>query len=161
REAILRTRYGQRPRPDGVLVVQARQRFPANAKVTLLWGKGVSSLGGVLTEEDQALAFEVRGPFTVKFECLRENPRAQCVPVSPMRLTFGGQVAWSDAQRIALVAPGGRRYAAERDGDESPFVNGIVFKGPFPEKTTFSIEIPAGLKDDAGRVPVNAASFPL
>ena len=40
-------------------------------------------------------------------------------------------------------------------------MNGVVFKGPFPEKTTFSLEIPAGLKDDAGRVPVNAAAFPL
>src|SRR5262249_26133977 len=130
REAILKARYGQRPRPDGVLVVQARQRFPAKAKVTLLWGKGVASLGGVVTEEDQALAFEVRGPFTLKSECLRENPRAQCVPVSPMRLTFGALVPWSDAARIVLVDPGGKRYAAERDGEESQFVNGVIFKAP-------------------------------
>src|SRR5204862_5297053 len=34
RETILKARYGQRPRPDGVLVVQARQRFPTKARVT-------------------------------------------------------------------------------------------------------------------------------
>ncbi len=161
RDTILRARYGERPRPDGVLVVQARQRFPAKARVTLLWGKGVASLGGVETDEDQALAFQVRGPFTLTFECLRENPRTQCVPVSSMRLRFGAQVAWSDARRIVLVGPSGQRYHAEREGDEGQFENGVVFAGPFPEKATFSLEIPAGLKDDAGRVPVNAAAFPL
>ena len=161
RETILKARYGQRPRPDGILVVQARQRFPSKAKVTLLWGKGVATASGVETDQDQALGFEVRGPFTLSFECLRENLRAQCVPVTSMRLNFGAQVAWSDARRIVLVGPEGRRWAAEREGEEGPFVAGIVFKGPFPEKSTFSLEIPAGLKDDAGRVPVNAASFPL
>ncbi|HXJ81498.1 MAG TPA: MG2 domain-containing protein [Candidatus Methylomirabilis sp.] len=161
REAILRARYGQRPRPDGVLVVQARQRFPTKARVTLLWSKGVASLGGVPTDDDQALAFEVRGPFTLRFECLRENPRAACVPVSPMRVAFGTRVAWSDAQRMTLVGPGGRRWSAARDGEDGPLVNGVIFRGPFPEKATFSLEIPSGLTDDAGRVPVNAASFPL
>jgi uncharacterized protein YfaS (alpha-2-macroglobulin family) len=161
REAILRARYGRRPRPDGVLVVQARQRFPVRARVTLLWGKGVASLGGVETGEDQTLAFRVRGPFLLGFECLRENPRAHCVPVSSMRLVFGAQVAWSDARRIVLVGPGGERYPAERDQEDAQSVNGVVFKGPFPEKSTFSLEPPPGLQDDAGRLPVNAASFPL
>ena len=161
RETILKARYGQRPRPDGVLVVQARQRFPNKAKVTLSWGKGVASLSGVETDQDQGLAFEVRGPFTASFECLRESPRAECVPVASMRLNFGTQVPWSDARRIVLVEPGGKRWAAEREGDEGPLVPGVVFKGPFPEKETFSLEIPAGLKDDAGRMPVNAAAFPL
>ncbi len=113
------------------------------------------------TDEDQALAFAVRGPFTLTFECLRENPRAQCVPVSPMRLVFGAQVAWSDARRMVLTGPDGKRWSPARDDDEGPFVTGVAFKGPFPEKTTFSLEIPAGLKDDAGRVPVNASAFPL
>ncbi|HKD19401.1 MAG TPA: MG2 domain-containing protein, partial [Thermoanaerobaculia bacterium] len=161
REAILRARYGQRPRPDGVLVIQARQRFPNKSRVTLVWGKGVTSLSGVETDKDQTLAFEVRGPFTLAFECVRENRRAQCVPVAPMRLGFGAQVAWNDARRIALVGPGGKRWSPVREGDEEPMVGGVVFKGPFPEKATFSIEIPAGLADDAGRVPVNADMFPL
>jgi len=61
RETILKARYGQRPRPDGVLVVQARQRFPNKARVMLLWGKGIASQSGVPTDEDQTLAFAVRG----------------------------------------------------------------------------------------------------
>jgi len=162
RETILKARYGQRPRPDGVLVVQARQRFPNKARVMLLWGKGIASQSGVPTDEDQTLAFAVRGPFTLSFECLRENPRAQCVPVAAMRLVFGAQVAWSEARRIVLVGPDGKRWNAERDADDQgTHTTGVFFKGPFPEKTAFSIEIPPGLKDDAGRVPVNAPAFPL
>ena len=161
RETILKARYGPRPRPDGVLVVQARQRFPSKAKVSLLWGKGVATASGVETDQDQTLAFEVRGPFTLSFECLRENPRAQCVPVTSMRLNFGAQVAWSDARRIVLMGPDGKRWPAEREGDEAAFVTGVHFKGPFPEKASFQLEIPAGLKDDAARLPVNAATFPL
>jgi hypothetical protein len=142
RETILKERYGPRPRPDGVLVVQARQRFPSKAKVSLLWGKGVAAASGVETDQDQTLAFEVRGPFTLSFECLRENPRAQCVPVTSMRLNFGAQVAWSDARRIVLMGPDGKRWPAEREGDEGPFVTGVHFKGPFPEKASFQLEIP-------------------
>ena len=40
REAILKARYGQRPRPDGVLVVQARQRFPDEGSRHAALGQG-------------------------------------------------------------------------------------------------------------------------
>jgi uncharacterized protein YfaS (alpha-2-macroglobulin family) len=161
REAILKSRYGARPRPDNLLVIQARQRFPNKARVTLVWGKGVASQAGVETEQDQALPFDVREAFTLKFSCLRENPKAQCVPVAPMSLAFASQVAWSDARRIVLVGPGGKRRSPERGSDEGPLVFAVTFKGPFPEKASFSLEIPAGLKDDSGRAPVNADTFPL
>ena len=39
REAILKSRYGGRPRPDNLLVIQARQRFPNKARVTLVWAR--------------------------------------------------------------------------------------------------------------------------
>jgi hypothetical protein len=156
REIILKARYAQRPRPDGALVIQARQRFPSKSRVTLLWGKGVASLSGVETDQDQALAFEVRGPFTLGFECLRENPRAQCVPVVSMRLNFGAQVAWSDARPIALVGPGGKRWAAEGEGEEGPFVPGVVFKGPFPEKAPRAVS--AWLSRVATSCPASSGS---
>ena len=79
REAILKSRYGARPRPNNLIVVQARQRFPNKARVTLVWGKRVGSQAGIETEQDQALPFDVREAFTLKFSCLRENPKAQCV----------------------------------------------------------------------------------
>jgi alpha-2-macroglobulin len=40
-------------------------------------------------------------------------------------------------------------------------VESIEFRGPFPEKAAFSIELPSRLRDDAGRLLENAASFPL
>jgi uncharacterized protein YfaS (alpha-2-macroglobulin family) len=161
REAILRARYGTRPRPEGVLVIQARQRFPAKDRVALIWGKGIESQSGVSTDADQTLSFEVRAPFAPRLQCVRENPRAECVPVASMRLAFDAQVAWSQARRIALVGPDGARRSPVQDGAEEPFVRDVVFKGPFPEKTAFSLEIPPGFTDDAGRAPVNAASFPM
>jgi len=57
--------------------------------------------------------------------------------------------------------PGGQALACGARGEEGPFVAGVVFKGPFPEKAAFQLEIPPALRDDAGRVPVNAAAFPL
>lgn len=114
REIILKARYAQRPRPDGALVIQARQRFPSKSRVTLLWGKGVASLSGVETDQDQALAFEVRGPFTLGFECLRENPRAQCVPFESRDVMSGqrwlldgavlGEAATSSSGSLSRVA---------------------------------------------------------
>ena len=44
---------------------------------------------------------------------------------------------------------------------EVRFVNRVVFKSPFPENANFSVELPTGLKDDAGRPLVNADKFPL
>ena len=40
-------------------------------------------------------------------------------------------------------------------------VRSVTFNGPFPEKANFTIELPPGLKDDAGRRLVNANQFPL
>ncbi|HUG35549.1 MAG TPA: hypothetical protein VML54_01285, partial [Candidatus Limnocylindrales bacterium] len=40
-------------------------------------------------------------------------------------------------------------------------VPGLSFKGPFPEKAAFTLEMPADLKDDAGRPLANARRFPL
>ena len=37
----------------------------------------------------------------------------------------------------------------------------IEFKGPFPERTSFTMELPRGFKDDAGREPENKSAFPL
>ncbi|MBM4299853.1 MAG: hypothetical protein FJ143_19080, partial [Deltaproteobacteria bacterium] len=41
------------------------------------------------------------------------------------------------------------------------FLQSITFKGPFPEKASFSVEIPKDLVDDAGRRPINLDKFPL
>ena len=162
REAILRTLYGWSGR-DHVVVLQARQNFPSGTSIRLIWGKGVSAENGVTNEQEQVLSFKVRPPFVAELQCERLSRRAACLPITPINLRFSAAVAWEQARRINLVAaPGGRRSpAADRSDEGAQFVTTISFKGPFPEASTFRIEIPDGLTDEMGRPLANANKFPL
>jgi uncharacterized protein YfaS (alpha-2-macroglobulin family) len=162
RQAILNTLYGWSSR-DHVLVLQSRQNFPSGASVRLIWGKGVTTVSGVVSERDQILSFKVRDPFTAEFHCERLSKQGACLPVRPLSLRFSAPVAWEQARHIALVSmQGGRRSPSPDRSDEAvPFVSRITFKGPFPEAATFRIEIPAELADESGRPLLNAGKFPL
>jgi uncharacterized protein YfaS (alpha-2-macroglobulin family) len=160
REAILASR-GQSLPTGPMLVLQARQRFPSGARVTLVWGKGIATTGGVPTTEDQKLDFRVRPAFEVRFTCERERKDADCLPVAPLRVQFSAPVPWAQASRLALVGPGGLRWKAEARDTREPLHWDVTFRAPFPERATLRIEMPADLVDDAGRAAVNAARFPL
>jgi alpha-2-macroglobulin len=173
REAILESQYPKRyqaKRPDNLILIQAKQRFPARSQVNLIWGAGVLSPGGVATEQDQVLPFKTRVRFVANFSCTRENPKAQCVPVSPMRLRFTADLPWKTAKNIVLKGPEGKIWHPQTEGDEDEenqaqnadkFVSGVSFKPPFPEKSSFTIEMPTGVEDEAGHKLTNAGSFPL
>ena len=177
RETILKTIYRYRREPKEILIlIQAKRRFPAGTKVSLVWGKGVAASSGTATDKDQILPFKTRLPFTATFECQRENAQSDCVPVTPMRVRFSAPISASEARKALLKGPNGRQWRpslntqGSGDGEESETgeepANGelaynITFKGPFPEKASFAIELPPGLKDDAGRMLANASSFPL
>jgi len=147
-----------------IVVLQGRQRFPNEAEVHLVWGKGIESLGGVPADADQKLAFKTRPEFRARFTCSRVNKDADCIPLLPMYLDFTGPVNQTAAARIRMVDLNGREYRPELvrppEGRES-FVEGVMFKGPFPELAWFRVELPEDLKDDAGRSLANARSFPL
>ena len=160
REAILKATPPYL-RSGPVVVLQARQRFPNKAKVILTWGAGVTSTSGVATDHDQPLLFQVREAFTAEFHCTRENPQAACLPITSMGISFSASVAWEQASQIVLTGPHGQRWSPERQTPEESFIQGVIFKGPFPEESTFQIEIPKTLSDDAGRFLVNADKFPL
>ena len=155
------------------VVLRCRQNFPNNSVVKLIWGKGVKSLSGVETTADQVLPFKVRGPFSASFRCERENAKADCIPILPMRLQFSSPVPWTEAKKVVLKGQG-RTYKPERNssgedeeegGDQGAAdensVSGITFKGPFPENSSFVIELPKEIRDDAGRALSNRDSFPL
>jgi hypothetical protein len=165
RSSILQAEYpDQDYRPPHLLLVQPRRTFPAGAKVTLVWGRGVQSPGGVATEADQALPFVVRPPFTATFHCQRVNAESECIPITPFRLSFSGPVRWSDVKGTILRGPGGRQWSPrirEQGREDELHVSDLIFQGPFPEKTAFTIELPGDVKDDAGRKLENAGSFPL
>jgi len=160
REDILKA-WHREPVSDPIVILQAQRHFPNNARVRLIWGKGVETRSGVATDQDQVLPFQTRGPFTAEFSCERENRQAGCIPVTPMTVKFSAPVAREQAHQIVLVGPGGRRYPPEEEKTRTATVRGVVLQGPFPEESSFQIEIPRGLKDDAGRPLMNASRFPL
>ena len=160
RETILASRGKNLPEGP-IVILQARQRFPNGARVTLVWGKGIVTTTGVPTTEEQKLEFRARPAFEVHFTCERERKDADCLPVGSLRVTFSAPVPWAQASKLALVGPGGRRWKAEARDTRDPLHWDVSFHAPFPEKATLRVEIPADFVDDANRRAVNAARFPL
>jgi hypothetical protein len=172
RDRILKTAYRysrHKAQAHPLLLIQAKQRFPNKAKISLVWGKSVASTTGVTNIKDQILPFFTRQPFIATFQCGRVNPQADCVPVSLMQLVFTSEVNWNDVEKAVLRGPNGQAWRPqstemsdeERTGKGDKFIQRITFKGPFPEKAEFKVEIPAGILDDSGRKLSNADSFPL
>jgi hypothetical protein len=178
REELLKTqgqryRYGQSR--DGakdlpLLVVQCKQRFPNGAKIQLLWGKGIEALSGVPTSADQTLTYRVRESFQAKFSCDRENEKADCIPILPFDLHFSSLVARGYAEKIVMKGPNNAVFKpmlsrSENEGEDPAkkpdFVNRVFFAAPLPALTSFTIELPKDIKDDAERPLANADKFPL
>jgi len=160
KEEILKALFRYRkPPPLPIILIQSKQRFPSNAKVSLIWGKGVMSKTGVPTDQDQIFRFQVRKPFSAEFSCEREHKGSGCIPLLPMHLYFSSPISLDQANSIVLKGPDGRIWKPQFGEREE--ITGAVFKGPFPENTNFSIELPPGLKDVTGRPLVNADKFPL
>jgi alpha-2-macroglobulin len=181
-----------------VATVRCARPLPNGAKVDLVWAKGIATPSGVANSADRRLQFSVRPPFTASFTCERENARADCLPIRPLRLEFSSPVARAQAERIVLVTPAGERLAPQVEtgrGDQSEEllsfwdrgvrhflwlvgrakgeavdpaqakaqegVSAVQWKTVLPESAALRIELPAGLKDDAGRGLANASQFPL
>ena len=159
RDAIL-TSLDWTPDDARLLVLEARQRLAPAAQLVLSWGAGIATTSGIATENEQVFEYEVRPAFTARLGCERENDKAGCVPLRAISLSFSSPVPWEMASKIRLheALPNAdakqvRSWPAQRrdatDGD--PLVNSVVFAAPFPPRTKFAIEIPAELRDDAGR----------
>jgi uncharacterized protein YfaS (alpha-2-macroglobulin family) len=173
-EKLLKLRQFEESKDMPRIVLRCRQNFPNDSVVKLIWGKGVKSASGVETAADQVLSFKVRSPFIASFGCERENANAGCIPILPMRLQFSSPVPWKSASKVFLKGHD-KTYkpekisrdedeegaAEDQDATDENSVGGITFKGPFPENSTFVIELPKDLGDDAGRGLSNADSFPL
>ena len=160
REEILKALFRYRkPPPLPMVLIQSKQRFPSDAKISLVWGKGATSKTGVATDQDQVFRFQVRKPFSAEFSCEREHKGAGCIPILPMNLYFTAPISKDQANRIIMKGPDGKTWKPQLQGEEE--ISNIVFKGPFPENTSFSIDLPSGLKDVTGRPLINADKFPL
>ena len=76
----------QRKQKAPTVVFDCRRTFPPASEVKIVWGRGVKSLSGVATTQDQTFAYRTREPFFAQFSCMRENAAARCMPLSPMRI---------------------------------------------------------------------------
>ncbi len=163
RDEIIKTYFRHRKAPEHLLLLQARQRFPAETRIRLVWGRGIVSSSGVASEQDQVLYFVTRTPFAANFTCARENAEAQCIPISPMRVQFSAPVSRNDAAKVFLTGPQGKKWQPQEEHiqEANGFTSVVTFPGPFPELSTFTIAIPSGIKDDSGRELSNADKYPL
>lgn len=139
------------------------RRFAPDAKVQIVYGKGVATPSGVANSIEKRFTFQVREPFEASFTCERENAQAPCLPIRPMSLTFNAPVPRKLAEQIRL-ATGRETYkptfeANEAEGDN--VVTSVTFKALFPEQAQFTLQLPKDFQDASGRALSNAASFPL
>ena len=147
-----------------LIAVQCKRGLPNSKSVRLIWGKGVTSASGIATRENQAIAYETRATFTARVTCERVNEKSDCIPLLPITLTFSTPIPVAEAKKIVFIAVDGKRYVPEikpQEGEPQDWLNAVIFRGPFPEKTQFKLEIPAGIKDDGGRELANRDRFPL
>ena len=153
-----------------LVIVQCKQRFPINATMRLVWGKGIESLSGVKTSADQVLSYKVREPFKATFSCDRENEKADCIPILPFQIYFSNVFPREYAEKIVMRGPKNTIFKpvlsrSEGEGEgaakKPDFVDRLVFAAPLPPLASFTIELPKDIKDDAGRSLSNANKFPL
>lgn len=90
-----------------VVTVRCARPLPNDTAVEVVWGKGIATPSGVPNSADRRLAYKVRAPFTASFTCERENARANCLPIKPLRIEFSSPVPRALAARIMLKAPDG------------------------------------------------------
>ncbi|MRR09383.1 alpha-2-macroglobulin, partial [bacterium] len=162
RRDILAHAYGNHG-PDPV-VVSCAERLPPGAKMKLVWGKGVMAANGTPTEKEESFVFTVREPFRATLSCEREKAGAPCSPLSSVSVEFSAHTDAKLLQKIRLVTPDGARSPKDPNKDSSQRENmarSVTFPGPFPQNAEFTLELPAGLKDDAGRPLANGGNFPL
>ncbi len=156
---ILLKRFANLTANKTVVILQAKQRFPNNAAVTLIWGKGIKSKSGIATDQDQTISYKTRKRFEASIRCERESAKAGCIPLTPITVSFTSPISAEQAKQIALIAPdGAQQFAVLSDPGET---SSLSFKGPFKESSQYKIEIPPNLVDGSGRELANASRFPM
>ena len=142
-----------------VIGVRCAQRLPAGADAFVVLGPAVKSKTGLPRETAQRLAFKVRPAFIVKLTCQRANKDAACLPITPIVLEFNAPVPREAAARMRLKGQG-RSFEPVLEPNVNT-VESVEFRGPFPEKGRYTVELPRDFRDDAGREPQNKSAFPL
>ncbi|MDF0488093.1 MG2 domain-containing protein [Sphingomonas sp. H39-1-10] len=147
----------------GVTALKCHRPLPPGRDMALVWGANIASAGGKTAGADQRFDYTVRKPFSARFECSRVNAQAGCSPVEKAYVRFTAPIAMSAAQAIRITTVDGKAIAPKFDKDDAKkaTISDITFDAPLPTATTAKVTLPAGLKDESGRVLSNAERFPL
>lgn len=146
---------------ERIAIVRCKRRLPPATRVWLKWNKGVATTTGVELTRNQILAFKVRPAFTARIECTRANARAGCMPMQPVRVYFAAPVPRDLALAVRIRTQDGQMLSPGSPEKAAPTLEDVTFASPFPEESMVAVEMPANLRDDAGRTLENAARFPL
>jgi alpha-2-macroglobulin len=147
-----------------ILLLACKRPLPFGAAARLVWGKGIGAAANpkISTSTEQRFRYTVRPAFTAEFTCERERANAPCLPIRPMRLVFSEPVPREWASKVVLKPSAGTALMPVFDKDDKAGdVSALNFATPLPENASFTVEMPSGLKDNAGRSLANAASFPM
>jgi alpha-2-macroglobulin len=151
--------------PLRIVTLQCNRRLSADARVSLVYGKGIATPAAgstsVANTVEKRFDYQVRQPFSASFSCERENAQAACLPIMPMSLRFSAPITRKMAQGIALKSGSSTIKPTLEDGEADDAIQSIVFKPPLPEETELRVELPGGFADASGRTLNNADSFPL
>lgn len=168
RDAVLRQRGRRGTAAAHALLLRCERPLVADARVRLVWGAGIGSPAApgqpaLVSRREQRFEWQVQPRFTAEFRCERENAQAPCLPLRALRLQFSSPVPRALALAARLVPePGGAALPASVEGDDkAEFLSSVRFAAPLPENTRFQLQLPAQMKDEAGRALANAGSFPL
>jgi uncharacterized protein YfaS (alpha-2-macroglobulin family) len=150
--------------PATAIVVSCSESLPAGRKMKLVWGKGIRAENGTPTGKEESFLYKVREPFKATLGCEREKAGAPCSPLSAITLNFNAAFAAKLLGKFRLVTGDGLRAPLDpnlKNNEKEAVFQSVTFPGPFPQNAEITVEIPAGLKDEAGRPLANAAGFPL
>ncbi|SAK74550.1 Alpha-2-macroglobulin-like protein [Caballeronia glebae] len=159
--AALLKHFSLEKESDRVLTLACQQTLPSATKMQLVYGEGVTGPSGIANDVEKRFDFDVRKPFAASFSCERENAKAPCTPLRPLRLSFSTPISRADAQKFALRGPKGSAAPRFDANDKDAEVSDIEFAAPLPERADLVIEAPSNLKDVSGRPLANADLFPL
>ncbi len=167
---------------SNTVVFDCKRRFPSKAQVKIVWTKGIKSKSGAMVAKDQVLQYRTRPAFTASLNCMKESPKAGCMPLAPMHLNFSSPIPWATAREIVLkndkglawrpgkidyftavaTRDGKGKAGADKDRKLPPMtVEMVTFEGPFPENAALTLSLPKGIRDEAGRPLSNEKKFPL
>lgn len=147
---------------DRITVLRCGRHLPPGVKGALIWGPGIATASGLVTQSEQRLAFQVRPAFTAEVSCERTNAQAGCMPIRPITVSFTAPISREAALAIRLRAPDGRTFLPKVEAPAGvPTVEHVTFAAAFPEKSLVTVVLPPDLKDDAGRLLSNRQRFPL